>query len=172
MSRRSLPLLGATALALFATTTVLATASTPPGCGAHALRARMAVIAGSAGAGSISYALTLRNASRAACVLSGRPGLRLRGLRGQSLPTRVNVSGAATAVLVRLAPGASARTTLRFSPDVPGPGEQHPGACEPVAYSVSVSLPSPGHGSLVAQITPPTSVCEHGAMVEANLAHA
>jgi hypothetical protein len=80
--------------------------------------------------------------------------------------------GAATAVLVALAPGRSAAATLRFSPDVPGPGEQQVGRCEPVAHTVRVSLASPGSGSLVATIAPPTSVCESGRMTETLLSKA
>jgi hypothetical protein len=67
-----------------------------------------------------------------------------------------------TAVMVRLAPGRSARATARFSPDVPGPGEQVTGPCERTSTGLRVA-PS-GGGTLVAPITPATPVCEHGGM--------
>ena len=72
-------------------------------------------------------------------------------------------------MLVTLAPGRSAAATLRFSPDVPGPGESTSGPCEQTAHTVRVTLASPGHGSLSGPISPPTAVCEHGSMTETNL---
>jgi len=36
---------------------------------------------------------------------------------------------------------------------------------------VRITLASPGSGSLIGPITPPTAVCEHGAMTETNLSH-
>jgi len=145
----------------------------PTACRAGQLSARMAVIVGSAGAGNIEYRLLLRNASRASCVVSGHPGLRLRGAAGQNLPTHVTpVPPNAIGVIVTLVPGGSAQATLRFSPDVPGPGEGMVGACEKTAHTVRVTLASPGQGSLIGPITPPTAVCEHGGMTETNLSRA
>jgi len=163
----------ACAAAAFAGATTSGVAAVGP-CAPSALSARMAVVVGSAGAGNISYRLLLRNVSSAACTVSGHPGLRLRGAGARALPTRVTgiPPGAATAVLVTLAPGQSATATLRFSPDVPGPGEQHPGQCEPTAHSVKVTLASPGSGSLPGPIKPPTPVCEHGSMTETLLSKA
>lgn len=158
------------ALACAAPLALASSSSTAASCSAAQLRGTMAVIPGSAGAGNIVYALRLRNAGRAACVVSGRPALLLLSAHGKPLPTHVLVSGAATAVLVRLAPGAVAVTQLRFSPDVPGVGEPAvSGGCEAVAHAVRVTLASPGHGTLRAPIRPPTRVCEHGRMSETNL---
>jgi Protein of unknown function (DUF4232) len=140
-------------------------AQVSPPCRAAALTGTFAAVPGSPGAGSISYALTLRNTSSHRCFVTGIPALRLLGRGGGPLPTHVRPvqPGALTAVRVDLAPGRSARATARFSPDVPGPGEPVAGRrCEPTAYWLRVG-PS-GGGTLRAPIRPPTSVCEHGSM--------
>ncbi len=122
------------------------------------------VVPGSAGAGNIVYALRLRNRSGRTCFVSGLAGLRLLDRAGHALPTKVEPAfrPGLTAVRVVLRPGRTARATARFSPDVPGPGEPVAGRrCEPTAYRVRVS-PPPGGGTLVAPVSPPTPVCEHG----------
>jgi hypothetical protein len=150
----------------------VAVAGASAACLPGQLSAKMMVILGSAGAGNIEYRLLLKNTSIATCTVSGHPGLKLFGLGGRPLPTHVTpVPPAAIGVLVMLAPGASAAATLRFSPDVPGPGEQTTGPCEKTAHVVKVTLASPGSGTLQAPIKPPTAVCEHGSMTETNLAH-
>jgi hypothetical protein len=133
-------------------------------CTAKALTGTFRVVAGSAGAGNIVYALRLRNSSSATCFVTGIPGLTLLDSRDRTLPTHPTPAhpGALTAVLVRLAPGSSARATARFSPDVPGPGEPTARPCERTAEGLRVA-PS-GGGTLVAPVTPPTPVCEHGGM--------
>jgi hypothetical protein len=143
----------------------------PAACRPSQLHAKMAAVRGSAGAGNITYRLVLRNTSAKACAVSGHPALRLRGAGGRRLPTHTRVAppGAGTAALIALPPGGAAAATLRFSPDVPGRGEQTTGPCEPVAHSVRVTLASPGSGSLVGPVKPPTSVCEHGTMTESLL---
>jgi hypothetical protein len=147
-----------------------AVASASSACTPAQLRAKMVVIRGSAGAGNIEYRVLLRNASTATCTVSGHVGLRLRGAQGQKLPTHVTaVPPGSLGVLVTLAPGRSAAATVRFSPDVPGPGETAIGPCEKTAHSVRVTLASPGSGSLIGPISPPTAVCEHGSMSETNL---
>ena len=136
-------------------------------CASSSLAAQMKVIRGSAGAGNIEYRLLLRNTGNATCTVSGHPGLRLLGAAGTALPTHVTpVPPGVTAALIGLAPGRSAAVTLRFSPDVPGVGEQTTGQCEATAHRVRVTLASPGHGTLSAAILPPTPVCEHGGMTE------
>ena len=110
------------------------------------------------------YALTLRNVSTRTCFVTGIPRLQLLTRAGVRVPTHAKPSnpGALTAVIVRLKPGKSAVTRARFSPDVPGPGEQTPGRCEPIAFKLRVT-PS-GGGSVVVPVRPPTSVCEHGTL--------
>ena len=156
-------------LILLVLATGTAAASTDGSAGARAcaglqLSGSFTAVRGSAGAGSISYALTLRNRSAGACVLTGLPQGVLLGRRGGRLPTHVTAvfPGALAAVLVTLKLGQSARATARFSPDVPGVGEGHVGACEPTAYSFRVT--GQGGGSTTVKLVPPTSVCEHGSL--------
>ena len=139
-------------------------------CAASQLGGTFAAVPNSAGAGNIVYALVLRNVSKHDCFVSGIPGLTLLDRRGHRLPTHVRPvqPGALTAVRVDLQPGARARATTRFSPDVPGPGEHVIGRCEPVAYTLRIT-PGDG-GTLRAQIRPPTPVCEHGTMTWTALA--
>jgi hypothetical protein len=133
-----------------------------PVCRGGDLGGVFVVVQGSAGAGGISYTLRLHNRSAAACFVSGIPGLRLLGRTGAPLSTHVapSHSGVLTAVRVVLRPGGFAAATARFSPDIPGPGEPQTKQCEPTAYHLKVS--PAGGGSLVAPVTPPTPVCEHG----------
>ncbi len=134
-------------------------------CKGSQLAGSFSAIRGSAGAGSISYALRLRNTSTASCSVTGLPQGQLLGRHGGRLPTQIRAEfpGALTAILVTLRPGASARATARFSPDVPGTGEQTAGRCEPVAYILRVT--APGGGTTVAKVLPPTPVCEHGRLL-------
>ena len=152
------------ALAVVAGASAAGTARGTASCTGAQLSGRFALIPGSPGAGNIGYRLTLRNVSTRTCTLTGLPHGRLLGKTGKPLPTTVVAAfpGALTAVLVTLAPRASAHADARFSPDVPGPGEQHPGACEPVAYRLRVT-PNGGGATTVA-VSPPTPVCEHGSL--------
>lgn len=135
------------------------------GCTAPQLHGRFALLQGSAGAGSVSYVLRLKNVGAAACTISGRPALQLLDAHGRRLPTHIvpDRRGTGTAVLVTVRPGHRAVVTARFSPDIPGTGEGNP--CEPTAHAVRVTLPSPAHGTLVAPVAPATPVCEHGRLV-------
>jgi hypothetical protein len=132
-------------------------------CTGSMLAGTFSVIPGSAGAGNIVYALRLRNRSRQTCFVSGLAGLRLLGKTGRAVPTHVEPAfrPGLTAVRVLLRPGARAKATARFSPDVPGTNEPVFRQCEPTAYRVRVT-PPPGRGTLIAPIVPPTPVCEHG----------
>ena len=139
-------------------------AGNAPGlCTGSVLTGSFKVIPGSAGAGNVVYRLTVKNGSSAECGVTGLPTLQLLGKTGKKLPTRTTfggMPGTLTAVLVPLQPGGTASLTARFSPDVPGVGEQHPGACEATAYKLRVT-PSAG-GTATVAITPPTPVCEKG----------
>lgn len=145
-------------LALF-----LAAHMSPP-CTAAQLSGTFKAVANSEGAGNIVYALRVKNTSTHTCYVTGIPGVTLLDRHNHKLPThpRPSQPGALTAVLVTLAPGKSTSATARFSPDVPGPGEQTIGQCEPKSYWLRVS-PN-GGGTLRAPIQPPTPVCEHGGM--------
>ena len=76
------------------------------------------------------YALVLRNRSSRSCAVSGLPQVTLLGLHGKMLATHVRAASAnlRAAPLILLKHGDSASATARFSPDVPGPGEQQRGA--------------------------------------------
>ncbi len=138
-------------------------AGATPFCTGAELTGTFAVVPGSAGAGNIVYALTLRNRSAHMCTVAGLPDVSLLGRGGSTLPTHVRAAlpNKLTSVLVHIAPGHSTRATARFSPDVPGPGEPMSSRqCEPKAYHLAVH--APGGGKSVVPVTPPTPVCEHG----------
>ena len=145
-----------------ATTTSTSTAAAAACSGAD-LSGSFADVPGSAGAGQTSYKLTLTNSSSAACYVSGIPDLQLLDAQGGALPTSVSAAqpGQGTAAKIELQPGASAAAEARFSPDVPGPGDQQTGQCEPTAHDLKVTI---GGGSVNVPVTPPTPVCEHGSL--------
>lgn len=160
------------------TQTVTRTVTTTPApaaaaaCGVGDLGGGFSVVPGSAGAGQITYTLTLTNASPAACYVSGIPQVELLDAQGGALPTKVSAArpGQATAAKIVLQPGDSAKADARFSPDVPGPGEPvTQKACEPTAHELKVTVAA---GSFTVPVTPPTPVCEHGALSMSLLAAA
>src|SRR5207248_6410835 len=122
------------AVVLTAVASSAAVARSDASCSGAQLKGSFTVVRGSAGAGSITYKLTLRNVSSRMCTVTGLPQGRLLGKTGKALPTHVKAAfpGALTAILVRLAPGATTFAAARFSPDVPGVGEPTAGTkCEP-----------------------------------------
>jgi hypothetical protein len=131
-------------------------------CRGAQLAGTFAVVPGSAGAGNITYVLRLKNISASACTVTGLPQGALLGRARKALPTRVRAAfpGTLSAILVKLAPGRSTRATARFSPDVPGTGEQMTGRCEPPAWWFRVT--GQGGGTTLVKVAPPTSVCERG----------
>ena len=140
------------------------TASAAGACAAGDVSGSFAVIRGSAGAGQISYELTLSNSSTSDCFVSGIPDVRLLDAAGTPLPTHAEAAqpGTALAAKIELKPGDSAYAEARFSPDVPGVGEQQSGACEPKAARLRVSLR--GAGSTEVPVQPPTPVCSQGTL--------
>jgi Protein of unknown function (DUF4232) len=134
-------------------------------CRGAQLAGSFTAVRGSAGAGNITYALRLKDTSALPCTLTGLPQGVLLGSTHNVLPTHVRAAfpGALSAVLVTLGAGRTARATARFSPDVPGTGEQMMGPCEPVAWSFRVA--GQGGGDTVVPISPRTSVCEHGRLL-------
>lgn len=144
------------------TTTRTVTQSSGPGtgCTGSELSGTFAVVPGSQGAGHIAYTLTLTNTSQTSCTMDGLPAAVLLDASGSPLPT--HVTGTEGGPLVNLVPGASAKATATFSPDVPGSGDSQSGACQPKAYTLQVT-PN-GGGTVDAPIKPPTSVCERGSL--------
>jgi Protein of unknown function (DUF4232) len=149
------------------TTTVHVTTQEPPAsataCTGDAMSGSFTVIRGSAGAGQISYRLSVKNDSPVACFVSGLPNVQLLDQAGRDLPTNVSPAqpGQATAARIILQPSASAVADARFSPDVPGGSEQTDGPCEPKAYTLRGSFAG---APLDVPITPPTPVCERGTL--------
>ncbi len=160
-------LLAATAMLAALTATASAASPTSRACTGAMLSGTFKVIPGSAGAGNIVYRLRLKNTGPVACFVTGRPVVRLLDAAGRGLPTTamfVGPQGTPAAPKISLSPASGTATlTARFSPDIPGPGEPVTGSqCERTAYSLRVS-PS-GGGTLIAPISPPTPVCEHGGL--------
>jgi hypothetical protein len=143
-------------------TTTPAAAAAP--CTGADLTGTFSLVPGSAGAGQIAYALTIRNSSHKACSIHGLPVATLLGASGSVLPTHVRsaAAGAGTSVRVLLQPGASAVAQARFSPDIPGDGDSQSGPCQPTAHTLQVT-PN-GGGVMDAAIKPPTSVCQQGTL--------
>lgn len=142
-----------------------ASAAGTPSCTGSQLSGTFKAVPGSAGAGNIVYALRLRNVSSSECFVTGLPKGRLLGKTGKPLPTHVRAAAppGLAATVVRLKPGQTARATARFSPDVPGTGEPTAGTqCEPTAYAFR--LTAQGGGTTNVRLSPPTPVCEHGAL--------
>ncbi len=118
------------------------TAAKAAACNANNFTAHMREIKGSAGAGSISYRLSLTNTGSKACKMGNHAALQLEKADGKDLPTHVHNAG--TAGTITVAAGATAKAELRFSPDIPGPGEPKHGPCEPRASLAVVTLTAPG----------------------------
>jgi hypothetical protein len=131
-------------------------------CTGTDLSATFTGVPGSAGAGTIVYRLKLKNTSQAPCWVSGLPQAQLLDANGSPLPTHVIPShrGVGTAARLVLQPADSATAEARFSPDVPGQGDNQSGACQPKAETLRVT-PN-GGGTVDAPIQPPTRVCEQG----------
>jgi Protein of unknown function (DUF4232) len=144
------------------TTTVTTTASVSNAkpCAGTDLKAVFTVIQGSAGAGQISYTLTVKNSSQIPCSVQGTPQGMLLGASGTALPTHVRSSGGGGRRIV-LPPGASATAQARFSPDVAGTGDSQSGVCQPVAHAFQLTA---ADGVTEAAIKPPTSVCQQGTL--------
>jgi hypothetical protein len=143
------------------TVTTGSTASAKP-CTGGQLSGTFTLVPGSAGAGQIVYALTLKNRSSSPCSLRGIPTGTLLGATGAALPTHVRAGGAGRTRRVVLQPGASAIAQARFSSTVSGPGDSQSGTCQPTAHTLQVT--PVGGGVTDAAIKPPTSVCEQGSL--------
>ena len=149
------------------TTTVRVTTQQAPAsataCTGDAMSGSFTVIRGSGAAGQIGYRLRVKNDSPVACYVSGLPNVQLLDQAGRDLPTNVQPAqpGQATSARIVLQPDASAVADGRFSPDVPGSGDQTSGQCEPKAYTLRVSFAG---APLDVPFTPPTPVCERGTL--------
>jgi hypothetical protein len=157
--QRAIAIITMTSLAAIAAFAAGSASGSVTQCSALHLSAKMTVIGGSRGAGNVSYKLTLKNNGPGSCLINKHPGLRLVGKSGLGLPTHVKKIGSNGFVSIQA--GKSVSQQLRFSPDIPGPGEPSHGACEPAAHKIVVSLnPTTVRGPIL----PPTPVCGHGAI--------
>ena len=129
--------------------------------GCRGLTGSFRVVPNSAGAGNIVYTLRLHKTGTGSCLLRGLPQVRLLGASGGALPTKVTRDPRFTPTPFVLRPGHTATAQARFTPDVPGPGEQTVGACEPVAHTLRVTA---GGATVVVPVQPATRVCVHGHM--------
>lgn len=144
------------------TKTVTTPGSSAKPCTGGQLAGTFALVPGSAGAGQIVYALTLKNTSSSPCSLRGIPTGTLLAATGAALPTHANAGGAGRTRRVVLQPSASAVAQARFSATVAGQGDSQSGTCQPTAHTFQVT--TSGGGVTDAAITPPTSVCEQGTL--------
>jgi Protein of unknown function (DUF4232) len=151
----------ATTVTTTRTVTTTGPASAKPCTGAQ-LAGSFVLVPGSAGAGQIVYALTLKNRSSSPCSLRGIPTGTLLGATGAALPTHVRPGGTGVTRRVVLQPGASAIAQARFSSTVPGQGDSQSGTCQPTAHTLQVTATAGGVTD--AAIKPPTSVCEQGTL--------
>jgi hypothetical protein len=142
-------------------TTTGSTSSAKP-CTGGQLTGSFVLVPGSAGAGQIGYALTVKNTGDT-CSLHGIPkALTLLGVTGAALPTHVRPAGPGGTRRIVLVHGASAVADARFSPSVAGQGDSQSGTCQPTAHTLQ--LTPTGGGVMDAAIQPPTSVCEQGTL--------
>ncbi|MDX6441597.1 MAG: hypothetical protein QOE43_1326 [Gaiellaceae bacterium] len=137
-----------------------------PGCsqaaaGCSGLTGSFTAVPNSAGAGNIVYTLRLHKTGTGSCVLQGLPQVRLLGTGGKALPTKVLPDPRFKPKTFVLRAGHTASAQARFTPDVPGPGEQSTGTCEPIAHTLRVDAAGT---TVVVAIHPPTRVCVHGRM--------
>jgi len=130
-------------------------------CTGDAMSGTFNAVPGSAGAGQISYRLTVTNTSPVACYVSGLPQVQLLGANGADLPTSVipEQPGGGAAAKIVLQPNASASADARFSPDVNGTGDSTTGQCQPKSVTARVAF---GGAPLDVAVKPPTPVCEQG----------
>jgi Protein of unknown function (DUF4232) len=154
------------------TVSAVSTTTTAYGpCLASSLAGAFAGVPGSAGAGQITYRLRLTNQGDSTCAVAGVPSVKLLAQDESTLPTNVEPARPSdtNAGRVVLSPGDAATADARFSPDVPGTGDDAGPQCEPKAYTLRVTI---GSGEVDAPVTPATPVCERGSLFFSALAAA
>ena len=119
------------------------------------------VVPASEGAGHVAADIALQNTSGHSCTVTGFPGVSLLASNDHPLPTTVMKETAFTVTTVTVAPGAWVHSEMRYSANMPGPGEPQSGQCEPTTVHALAQLPG---DSAWAHITldNPTPVCEKG----------
>ncbi|WP_370376543.1 DUF4232 domain-containing protein [Catenulispora sp. GAS73] len=119
------------------------------------------VVPDSEGAGHVAADLTFQNTSAHSCTVAGFPGISLLASNDRTLPSYIVKDNSAAVTTITVAPGAFVHAEMRYSPNVPGPGESQNGQCEPTTVHAQAQLPG---DSAWAHITldNPTPVCEKG----------
>jgi hypothetical protein len=145
------------------TSTTVSSSSTADACTGDSMSGSFSLVPGSAGAGQVVYRLRVKNESPVACFVSGFPKVQLLGAGGAELPTNETPDqpGAPPGARVVLAPNAAATADVRFSPDVPGTGDETGAQCQPKATTLRVAF---GGAPLDVPVSPPTPVCERGTL--------
>jgi hypothetical protein len=119
------------------------------------------VIPDSQGAGHVAADLAFQNTSGHTCTVAGFPGVSLLASNDHPLPTNVLKDNSGAVTTIKVAPGAWVHSEMRYSPNVPGPGEPDSGQCEPTAVHVLALLPADSAWTHVT-LDNPTTVCEKG----------
>ncbi|MGI8493486.1 MAG: DUF4232 domain-containing protein [Acidimicrobiales bacterium] len=126
------------------------------------MTATFTIIPGSAGAGHVEGRIVLVNVGTNPCRTGGYVGVQLLGASDTPLPTKV-VRDTGTPVTTIVVPaGGAASALVRFSPDVPGPGDNPGPSCQPVASGSEITPPN--DTSFVIAHGPQSSVCEQGTL--------
>ena len=119
------------------------------------------VVPDSQGAGHVAADLTLQNTSGHSCTVAGFPGISLLASNDRALPSYVAKDNSVAVTTITVAPGAFVHAEMRYSANVPGPGESQNGQCEPMTVHAQVQLP--GDSAWVhITLDNPTPVCEKG----------
>ena len=119
------------------------------------------VIPDSQGAGHVAADLAFQNTSGHTCTVTGYPGVSLLASNDHPLPTNVLKDTSVAVTTIRVAPGAWVHSEMRYSPNIPGPGEPQNGQCEPTAVHSLALLPGDSSWAHVT-LDNPTTVCEKG----------
>jgi hypothetical protein len=119
------------------------------------------VVPDSQGAGHVAADLAFQNTSGHTCTIAGFPGLSLLASNDHPLPTNVLKDTSLAVTTIKVAPGAWVHSEMRYSPNIPGPGEPQSGQCEPTAVHALALLPGDSAWTHVT-LGNPTTVCEKG----------
>ncbi|MEY9929938.1 hypothetical protein ABH926_004580 [Catenulispora sp. GP43] len=115
----------------------------------------------SQGAGHVAADIAFQNTSSHTCTVAGFPGISLLASNDHSLPTNVLKDNSVAVTTISVAPGAWVHAEMRYSPNIPGPGEPQNGQCEPMTVHAVAQLPGDSAWSRVT-LDNPTTVCEKG----------
>jgi len=119
------------------------------------------LVPASEGAGHVAVDIAFQNASGHSCTVTGFPGVSLLASNDRPLPTNVLKDPSYSITTVTVAPGAWVHSEMRFSADMPGPGEPQTGQCEPMTVHALAQLPGDAKWAPVT-LDKPTPVCEKG----------